>query len=420
MKRRIAAMVALSVLLAGHAPAEMRTFRIDPVHSSVQFRIRHLYTHFAGRFNRYSGTIIVDPEDLTSLKLSTRIDVSSIDTANADRDAHLRAPDFFDTKTFATATFESTKTLPVDGDTVKVVGNMTIRGKTKEVTFTAKKLGYGPDHRKGRRCGIHATTTINRLDFGVSYGGKVPNGLSVLGNDVEIVADIEAIEIEEPTAAETVEPLAPQISAFKAKQSTPLPKDTRDALDRAAKKIAAQGNIGGLKVGDKAPDFSLPTIEGKTISLSAVLEKGPVVLVFYRGEWCPYCNLQLRALQQAYADIRKAGGELLAISPQKVEKAEVQVTKNHLSFPLLTDSSGSTMRAYRLLYQIPPEMRQVYLTTYNIDLAEYNGEGRWELPVTATFVIGRDGRIEAGMVDLDYTKRMEPRDILAAVAALKD
>ncbi|TFH14200.1 MAG: redoxin domain-containing protein [Lentisphaerales bacterium] len=97
----------------------------------------------------------------------------------------------------------------------------------------------------------------------------------------------------------------------------------------------------------------------------------------------------------------------------------MQAEDNNLSFPLLSDTTGKTMRDYRLLYQVPASLKKVFLETYGVDLEKYNGEDRWELPVTATFVIGIDGKVKAGLVDMDYTKRMEPSDILAALRSLK-
>ena len=182
--------------------------------------------------------------------------------------------------------------------------------------------------------------------------------------------------------------------------------------------IVAQGNVEGLKVGAKAPGFKLPDGEGKKRSLSKLLKKGPVVLVFYRGEWCPFCNLQLRALEDVHEDIKKLGAELIAIAPQKEEYAASQKESNKLSYPLLSDTKGKTMRDYNLLYKVPAPLKNIYKNKYGIDLDRYNGEGRWELPVTATYIIGTDGTIKAGVVDLDYTKRMEPADILKVLKGI--
>lgn len=400
--------------------AEEKVFDIDDVHSSLTFKIRHLYTTFTGRFNSFKGTISGDLDNPATLKVEAEVDILSIDTANDDRDKHLRAPDFFNTKFHPTARFKSTRTV-VDGDARGfVTGNLTICGITKEITFYGRFSGYGPDHRKGTRVGFHAEATIDRTDFGMKYNAELPNGITILGTEVEIILEIEAIEKTAEIEKKPLVPLADRIDKFKSRRKKPLPKEISQALEKAIAKIMAKGGVDGLNTGDMAPDFSLHDMNNKRVSLEETLRDGPVVLVFYRGEWCPFCNLQLKALEEVYPEMKKLGASLIGITPQKQEKSLVQRKKNALSFPLLTDSSGDTMRAYRLLYQIPPEMKEVYLKQYNLNLEEYNGEGRWELPVTATYVIGTDGIIKAGLVDMDYTKRMEPQDILEVLQDMRN
>lgn len=414
----LVAVCILTMISTVSVRSETKTLEIDPVHSSVLFRIKHLYTMFTGRFNVFSGTIVGDPEDPASLWVTAQVSIAGIDTANKARETHLLAPDFFDAKRFQLARFKSTKTVPGKDNTARVTGDLTIRDTTREVTFDVKLLGHGPDHRKGRRAGFHAEVTINRKDFGVSYGGKLPNGLVVLGDEVELILEIEAVEVQPKEAAPAAATsLADQLDALKSSRR-PAPQ-TDAVLARAEKEIKAAGGIDGLKIGERAPDFALPDTAGTPFALSGALAKGPVIVVFFRGEWCPYCNLQMRALEKVYPQIRKLGASLLAITPQKQDKSQAQETRKALSFPLLSDTTGDVMRRYRLLYTIPPAMREVYLKKYGLDLEKYNGEGRWELPVTATYIIGRDGAVKAGVTDFDYTKRMEPEDILAALKALQ-
>jgi polyisoprenoid-binding protein YceI len=184
------------MLLAGVSTVrgEPKTFEIDPVHSCVLFRIQHLYTMFTGRFTRFSGTISGDMKDPASLRVAAEVDILSVDTANKDRDTHLLSPDFFDSKQFAVARFASTRTTVGTNDTAQVVGNLTIRDVTREVTFTVKFLGYGPDTNKGKRAGFHAEAKINRKEFGIKYGGKTPDGRLTLGEDVELIFEVEAVE----------------------------------------------------------------------------------------------------------------------------------------------------------------------------------------------------------------------------------
>lgn len=414
MKMRYAALILL-VLSGLPARAEEKKFVIDPVHSGVNFRIRHLYTMFPGRFDAFSGTITCDTNDLATMRVRGAVDVASISTANADRDKHLRTADFFDVARYPTATFESTEVRPGSGQAVTVRGTMTLHGVTAAVVFEGKVLGYGADMKGVNRVGFQGRGTIDRTKFGMAYNAPLASGITMLGNDVELTLDIEAAEV----AALPAPSLEQQLDQLKSTGGKDLPPEVAAALEEAKAKIAAQQNVGGLEIGEKAPDFALPDTGDKPVTLSENLKQGPVVLVFYRGEWCPFCNLQLRALQEAYPEIRKLGASLLAVSPQKIEKSLVLENKDALTFPLLSDTDGKALRAYKLLYTIPAEMQRIYKDKYKIDLEEYNGPGHWELPVTATYVIGTDGLIAAGLVDLDYTKRMEPADILSALRAMR-
>jgi polyisoprenoid-binding protein YceI/peroxiredoxin len=421
MKEILIAAAIAGMLVASAGAVEEKKFEIDPVHSSVTFRIRHLYSMFTGRFNRFSGTITGDIENPSSLKVVAEVDVSSVDTANADRDKHLRAADFFDVGVHPKATFVSRKVVLTGENEAEVHGTLTLRGIEKEVVLSARFSGYGPDHRGGARAGFYATTKIDKSEFGIAFNAELPNGITVLGNEVELILDLEAIEVRDTAkGVDEAKTLKQTIDEFKAGNKKERPESVKAALTRALEEIEAQGNIEGLSVGDRAPDFTLPDAAGEKVRLSDALKDGPVVLVFYRGEWCPFCNLQLRALEKAYPRIKESGASLLAIAPQTTDKSDLQSEKNTLTFPLLSDLSGGTMRDYHLLYRIPEEMKKVYLAQYGLDLEQYNGEGRWELPVTATYVIDKGGIIRAGLVDMDYTRRMEPSDIIAALEDLKN
>jgi polyisoprenoid-binding protein YceI/peroxiredoxin len=418
MKRHYGAFLACVVLAGIAVQAQEKVFVIDPVHSGLGFRIRHLYSVFPGRLDSFSGTITCTTNDLTTTKVTGSVDVTSIYTGNPDRDKHLRSADFFNVASFPKASFESTRVTPGPDNTLVIRGRITLRDVTADITFTGKILGYGVDHKGANRVGYHGEGTLDRSAFGIVYNMTLPTGLTVLGSEVTLVLDMEAVEVD-PAPAEEPKPLAAQLQEQKSAETKDLPPEAAAALEKARQEIASQQNVGGLRIGDKAPDFSLPDTADKLVSLSDTLKKGPVVLVFYRGEWCPFCNLQLHALETAYPDMRKLGATLLAVSPQKIDKAMVQQNKGALSFPLLSDVKGDCLRTYKLLYTIPPEMQKIYKERFGINLEEYNGPGRWELPVTATYVIDTDGTIAAGVVDLDYTKLMGPKDILAALKALR-
>jgi peroxiredoxin len=170
-----------------------------------------------------------------------------------------------------------------------------------------------------------------------------------------------------------------------------------------------------LTVGGHAPDFSLPNALGETVSLSALLDRGSVVISFYRGGWCPYCNLELRALQARLGDVHDAGGELVAISPEQPDSSLDTAEKNALEFPVLSDDGNVVARKFRLVHAIKPEWVQ-YQLSLGIDVAARNASAVVEVPLPATYVVRQDGIITFALVDADYTRRAEPDDVLRALA----
>lgn len=171
----------------------------------------------------------------------------------------------------------------------------------------------------------------------------------------------------------------------------------------------------GLKIGDKAPNFYLSNANGKEVCLEKYLAKGPVVLSFYRGDWCPFCNLELRALQEVLASIKSVGGSLLAISPQLSDKALSLTEKHELSFELLSDPDQKVIQDYKLQYTVPPELQDIYLDKFKIDISQQNADGSWNLPVPATFILDNKGIIRVRHVSMDFTTRMEPENVLDSI-----
>jgi peroxiredoxin len=189
------------------------------------------------------------------------------------------------------------------------------------------------------------------------------------------------------------------------------------SFDNANRELTATGTAPGLEIGANAPQFALPDQLGRVIGLEGQLARGPVVLVFYRGDWCPYCNLTLRHLQAELAAIRATGAELVAISPQAPDRALTVAEKHELEFPVLSDVEQATIAAYKLRYTVPLALQRVY-EEFGNDLRQQNADGTWSLPVPATFVIDADGVIRARFVDADFTKRMEPAEITSVLAEL--
>lgn len=198
----------------------------------------------------------------------------------------------------------------------------------------------------------------------------------------------------------------------------PMPAEDKRIMEQAAKDLAESMPNPGLGVGDMAPDFSLPNAFGKQVRLGDLLSEGPVILVFYRGAWCPYCNLQLRGLHQTLPHIEKQGARLVAVTPQHPDHSRQQVVDDGYPFEILSDLDDEVMKSYRLFFEVPQDLSDLYKRRFSLDLAQYNGEDRYVLPVPATYIIDRDGSIKAAFVDLNYRQRPEPADILAAVQAL--
>ena len=169
-----------------------------------------------------------------------------------------------------------------------------------------------------------------------------------------------------------------------------------------------------LQAGETAPDFELPDADGRPVSLERALARGPVVIAFYRGGWCPFCNLALRAFQRALPEIEALGAGVLAISPQVNPGPRATRDKLGLGFPLLADRGNKVARLFGLTFRLPPDLVELYRRA-EIDIARINGAEDWELPLPATYVVGRDGDVARAFVELDFTERAEPAAIVAAL-----
>jgi polyisoprenoid-binding protein YceI len=183
------AFAALAAGLVSSAAAAVETYTIDPVHSAVGFSIRHFVSKVPGKFTKFSGTITVDRENLQNSSAEATIDVTSVNTDNQKRDAHLRSADFFEVEKFPTMTFKSTSWKKTGAETFQVTGDLTLKGVTKPVVLNVALLGFGPGMRGAILSGWEATTTINKAEFNV----KDPPMLdAALGDDVTITINIEA------------------------------------------------------------------------------------------------------------------------------------------------------------------------------------------------------------------------------------
>ncbi len=173
---------------------------------------------------------------------------------------------------------------------------------------------------------------------------------------------------------------------------------------------------GARTVGDLAPGFTLPDANGAPVRLASLLEDGPVVIVWYRGGWCPYCNLTLRAYQERLDEIRSHGATLVAISPELPDNALSTQEKQELEYVVLTDASNAVAKDYGVVFDLTPDVH----TTYNklFDFDTWNGQSSGELPLAATYVIDRGGTIRYAFLDADYRARAEPSDVIAALEGI--
>jgi peroxiredoxin len=187
---------------------------------------------------------------------------------------------------------------------------------------------------------------------------------------------------------------------------------------RAIAEVANSGQAPGLDVGEHIPSFMLPDPHGTLVSSDALLERGPLVISFYRGDWCPYCNLALRALEQASGVIGKLGGSIVAISGQLPDAAAGLVDKHALSFPVLSDVDQVVIRAFKLRYDVPVELRAMF-EARGSDMSRRNADGSWTLPISATYVTDRSGTIILSHCEPDWRVRLDPAEIIGALEGLE-
>ena len=173
-----------------------------------------------------------------------------------------------------------------------------------------------------------------------------------------------------------------------------------------------------LNVGAKMPAFTLNDSHGKPVNSKDLLKQGNLIVVFYRGAWCPFCNKYLHTLQQNLPAIKQNGGQLVAISVEPADRSMAIAKKNELQFTVLSDPNLNVARSFNIVYQLPAETDEKY-KGYGIDLVKYNSTEKPELPISATYVINKKGEIVYAYVEPDYKKRAEPDAIIAALAAIK-
>lgn len=212
--------------------------------------------------------------------------------------------------------------------------------------------------------------------------------------------------------------LTEKLAAMRAGAKERIPPETFQTMRAATQGLKDSGiEDRSLKAGSRAPAFALPNAHGETVSSTDVLKNGAMVVSFYRGGWCPYCNTELRALQETLPEITDLGAALVAISPETPDNALSTAEKNALTFEVLSDHGNRVAREFGLVFTLPDALRPIY-EKFGNDLAAVNGDDSFELPVPATFVIDGQGVIRHAFVDADYTQRLDPVEVVAALRAI--
>ena len=209
------------------------------------------------------------------------------------------------------------------------------------------------------------------------------------------------------------------IDAYDAGKNQRVPADILAVMDRSTQELKDSGiEQRALKTGDTVPDFVLPNQHGQTRRLSDLLQRAPVVLNVYRGGWCPYCNMEMKALHDALPAIEAHGAQLVGLTPEQPDMALASAERNGLAIDILSDAGNRVSEQLGLVFELPQALRPIY-EKFGIDLPAYNGDRTFRLPVPASYIIDRQGVIRFHFVNADYTLRLEPDAIVAQLASLQ-
>ncbi len=265
-------------------------------------------------------------------------------------------------------------------------------------------------------CGVQAVSEV---------GGPIDAPATAADDSAEenAVQEASAEEPAEQAAAESpaseiaLPSLGEQLAELSAKSKERMPAQIVQVFTDGIEEVRSTGIVeSALNVGAQAIDGELPDANGSAVKLSDLWAKGPVVVVWYRGGWCPYCNLQLRAMQEALPAIKAKGGTMIAITPETPDNSLSTVEKNELEFVVLSDVGNELAKKYGVVFKLPEKVSPIYKQM--IDLSKYNGNDSDELPLAATYVIDQSGKIRYAFLDANYTARAEPADVVAALETL--
>ena len=217
----------------------------------------------------------------------------------------------------------------------------------------------------------------------------------------------------------TAMPLQDELDALRDKCYENAPPHIRRVRQEAIDDLVSSGIAErAIHAGDHAFEFRLRDPDGKTISSYTVLNSGPVLIVFYRGGWCPYCKLDLRAIQAVARQLRSSGASIIAVSQQSANESHSTERMNGLSFPSLVDRGGKVARAFGLRWKLSRELHAAEIEC-GLDLAAVNGESSWTLTMPARYVISPEGIVEYADISADYTRRCDPTELFPVLSQIR-
>jgi peroxiredoxin len=213
--------------------------------------------------------------------------------------------------------------------------------------------------------------------------------------------------------------LSDRLTAMRESATIRLKPEISELIERHLTELRdRRGGIRPLRVGDTAPPFVLKDMDGKAVSSSDLLTHGPVVVSFFRGTWCPFCNAELKALNESRESFRRHGASLVAVTPQSAASADAYRREHAIAFPMLVDTNADVAETFGLAYSFPAYLSDLYRKVFGNDLARVNASGTWRLPIPARYVIDTDGAIVSAEANPDYRFRPDPEATLTEVAAL--
>ena len=212
--------------------------------------------------------------------------------------------------------------------------------------------------------------------------------------------------------------LQEQLTTLKEANLAKFPEEIKNVIFDDLKQLSESGLIESApNTNDILKDFNLPNHRGEVSSLAELRKRGPVVVTFYRGGWCPYCNLELRAYQEILPQIQAAGATLVAITPELPDESLTTSERHALEFEVLTDKNSDYAREIGVVFTVSERLRPIY-QSFGIDLEKHNGAGQFDVPLAATYVVDAAGTIVYAVVDADYTIRAEPSEVVKVLQSL--